>query len=65
MGLREIQITEEIATANKSLVRRFYKEVYVNWNMRLVDEVVSPQFISHHWPESGPTGPRAFRAANA
>jgi predicted ester cyclase len=29
--------------------------------MALVDEVVSPQFISHDWPEGGPTGPRAFR----
>jgi predicted ester cyclase len=58
---RELLITDKIATANKRLVRRFYKEVYVDWNMSLVDEVVSPQFISHDWPEGGPTGPRAFR----
>jgi len=51
----------ESAEANKELLRRFYKEVYVDWNMELVDEVVSPQFISHDWPESGPTGPQAFR----
>jgi predicted ester cyclase len=60
MSQRELQRTD-IATANKRLVRRFYKEVYVDWNMTLVDEVVSPQFISHDWPEGGPTGPRAFR----
>jgi predicted ester cyclase len=29
--------------------------------MALVDEVVSPQFTSHDWPEGGPTGPQAFR----
>lgn len=54
-------MTHEITTANKELVRRFYKEVYVNWNMALADDVISPQFTSHDWPEGGPTGPKAFR----
>jgi predicted ester cyclase len=52
---------DKIAAANKALVRRFYKEVYVDWNMGMVDEVVSPQFTSHDWPEGGPSGPQAFR----
>jgi len=54
-------MTNEIAAANKELVRRFYKEVYRDWNMALVDEVVSPQFTSHDWPQGGPTGAQAFR----
>jgi predicted ester cyclase len=54
-------MTDEIVAENKGLVRRFYKEVFVDWNMALVDEVVSPQFTSHDWPEGGPTGPQAFR----
>ena len=54
-------MTDKIAAANKALVRRFYKEVYVDWNMALVDEVVSPRFTSHDWPEDGPSGPLAFR----
>jgi predicted ester cyclase len=54
-------MTDHIAASNKELVRRFYKEVYVDWNMALVDEAVSPRFTSHDWPEGGPTGPRAFR----
>jgi predicted ester cyclase len=54
-------VTDNIAAANKALVRRFYKEVYVDWNMALVDEVVSPRFTSHDWPEDGPGGPLAFR----
>lgn len=54
-------MTDEIAAANKELVRRFYKEVFVDWNMALVDEVVSPQFRSQDWPEGGPTGPQGFR----
>jgi predicted ester cyclase len=54
-------VTDTIAAANKALVRRFYKEVYVDWNMAMVDEVVSPRFTSHDWPDDGPSGPLAFR----
>jgi steroid delta-isomerase-like uncharacterized protein len=54
-------MTNDMAAANKELVRRFYKEVYGAWNMALVDAVVSPRFFSHDWPEGGPTGPQAFR----
>lgn len=53
-------MTDEVAVANKELLRRFYKVVYVDWDMSLADEVVSPRFISHDWPE-GQTGPQAFR----
>lgn len=54
-------MTDDIAATNKRLVRRFYKEVYVDWNMALVDEVVSLRFTSHDWPEGAPTGPEGFR----
>jgi len=54
-------VTDELAMANKELLRRFYKRVYVDWDMSLVDAVVAPRFISHDWPNGGPTGPRAFR----
>jgi steroid delta-isomerase-like uncharacterized protein len=54
-------MTNEMAAANKELVRRFYEEVYGAWNMALVDAVVSPRFVSHDWPEGGPIGPQAFR----
>jgi len=53
-------MSDDIATANKQLVRRFYTEVYGDWNMALVDEVVSPRFISHDWPQAGPIGPQGF-----
>src|SRR6185437_10332783 len=53
-------MSRDIAAVNKALVRRFYKEVYVDWNMALVDQVVSPQFTSHDWPD-GATGAEAFR----
>lgn len=55
-------MSHDIAAANKRLVRRFYKEVYGDWNMALVGEVVSPQFTSHDWPEGSPTGRQGFEA---
>jgi len=55
-------MSDEIIAANKELVGRFYKEVYGDWNMALVDEVVSPQFTSHDWPKGSPTGPQGFRS---
>ena len=54
-------MTDKITAANKALLRQFYREVYVDWDMTLVDEVVSPQFTSHDWPDGGPGGPQAFR----
>lgn len=54
-------MTADIATANKELVRQFYKDVYVDWNMSRADEVVSTQFTWHDWPNGGRTGPQAFR----
>ena len=50
----------DTAAANKELVRQFYKEVFVDWNLDLVDEVVSAQFRSHDWPEDFPSGPAGF-----
>jgi len=52
-------VTSESA-ANKEFVRRFYKEVYVDWNRKVVDQVLSPRFMSHDWPPGGATGPQAF-----
>jgi predicted ester cyclase len=53
-------MTHAIAADNKALVRRFYEDVYVGWNMRVADEVLSPHFTSHDWPD-GSAGPKAFR----
>jgi len=53
-------MTDDIAAANKRLVRRFYKEVYGDWNMSLVGEVLSPRFTSHDWPEGTPAGQEGF-----
>lgn len=44
---KELHVTDKITAANKALLRRFYNEVYVDWNMDLADEVLSPRFTSH------------------
>ena len=54
-------MSSEDAATNKELVRQFYKDVYVDWTMSRADQVLSPQFTSHDWPEGGPTGPKAYR----
>ena len=54
-------MTDNITAANKALLRRFYKEVYIDWDMAMVDEVLSPRFTSHDWPNDGRNGPQAFR----
>jgi predicted ester cyclase len=54
-------MSDTIAAANKELLRRFYKEVYVDWNMEVADALLSARFVSHDWPRGGPTGPQAFR----
>ncbi|MDO6810922.1 ester cyclase [Zobellia galactanivorans] len=46
---------------NKAIIQRLYKEVLRDWNMKVVDELVSPQFTSHDWPMGSPTGPQAFK----
>lgn len=54
-------MTDTITTINKGIIQRLYREVLVDWNMSVVDELVAPQFISRDWPEGSPSGPEAFR----
>lgn len=54
----QYQLPPEIV--NKEMIRDFYIEVYQKGNMEIVDEVISPSFISNDWPESL-IGPRGFK----
>lgn len=54
-------MTDKIIAINKGIIQRLYKEVLVEWNMALVDELVAPEFISHDWPKGSPSGPQPFR----
>ncbi|TDS61527.1 ester cyclase [Myroides indicus] len=45
---------------NKELLKRFYDEVYVQWNMKTADELLSPDFLSHDW-ENDYKGAKGFR----
>lgn len=48
------------AESNKALVARFYSDVFVEWDRALVDELLSPDFRSHDWPEDFREGPDGF-----
>ena len=36
-------MTDETAARNKAIVRQFYKDVYVDWNMGVADTLISPR----------------------
>jgi predicted SnoaL-like aldol condensation-catalyzing enzyme len=38
---------------NKAIIRRFYKEVWNNGRLELVDELVSPVFVNHGFGSEG------------
>ena len=46
---------------NKALIRRLYEEVFVKWNLDLVDELVGPEFVGHEMPPGTPRGPVGFK----
>jgi len=52
---------DQTARTNKELIRRVYDEVFTRWNLALLDEVVSPDFIGHEMPPGTPPGPAGFR----
>ena len=37
-----------MSEANKSVVRRFYEEVFVRGNLDLIDEISAPDFVDHN-----------------
>lgn len=54
-------VSAENAQLNKRLVQRLYSEVFVKWNLEVVDELVAPDFIGHEMPPGTPPGPQGFR----
>ena len=47
--------------ANKALIRRLYEEVFVNWNLDVVDQLIGPEFVGHEMPPGTPRGPLGFK----
>ncbi|MBO9672150.1 MAG: ester cyclase [Sphingobacteriaceae bacterium] len=54
--------TNNITEKNKAIILKLYKDVLVDWNMPMVDELLAENFISHDWPKDTPAGPRSFKA---
>jgi predicted ester cyclase/ketosteroid isomerase-like protein len=46
---------------NRRLVRRLYDEVFSKWNLAVIDELISPEFVGHEMPPGTPPGPEGFR----
>ncbi|NII82150.1 MULTISPECIES: ester cyclase [unclassified Pedobacter] len=54
--------TNNITEKNKAIILKLYKDVLVDWNMPMVNELVAENFISHDWPKGTPAGPQSFKA---
>jgi steroid delta-isomerase-like uncharacterized protein len=53
VGDRVIELPAPSTEANKELVRRFVKEIFVDGNADAVDELVAEDFVPHTWPSTG------------
>ena len=51
----------DTAAENERIVRRLYDELYSKWNFAVVDELFSPDFVSHDMPPGLPRGPEGVR----
>jgi predicted ester cyclase len=46
---------------NTRIVRRLYDELFTQWNLAVIDEVVSPEYLGHEMPPGTPRGPEGIR----
>ena len=46
---------------NTAVIRRLYEEVFVQWKLDVLDELVSPDFVGHEMPPGTPRGPEGFK----
>ena len=46
---------------NKGLIKRLYEELFIRWNLAIIDELVAPEFIGHEIPPGFPPGRQGFR----
>jgi steroid delta-isomerase-like uncharacterized protein len=46
---------------NKRVIRRLYDELFSKWNLAVIDELISPDFIGHEMPPGMPRGPEGVR----
>ncbi len=42
---------------NKTLIRRLYDELFVQWKLPVIDELFSPEYVGHELPPGTPPGP--------
>lgn len=46
---------------NTRIVRRLYDELFTKWNLAVIDEVFSPEYLGHEMPPGTPRGPEGIR----
>lgn len=51
---------QQITETNKELIKTLYRDVYVHWNMEILDELIAPEFVDHDMPPGMPVGVAGF-----
>jgi len=46
---------------NKRVIARLYEEVFAQWKLDVIDEVISQEFLAHGAPADASRGPEGFR----
>jgi predicted ester cyclase len=49
------------AEQNTRVVRRLYDELFSKWNLAVIEEIFSPEFVGHEMPPGMPRGPEGIR----
>ena len=45
------------AEENKAILHRLYDEAFTRWNLPVIDELFSPEYVGHELPPGTPPGP--------
>ena len=46
---------------NKRVIHRLYREVFAEWNLAVIEELISADFLGHGMPAGTPRGPEGIR----
>ena len=46
---------------NRRIIRRLYDELFSKWNLPVIEELFSPDFVGHEMPPGTPRGPAGVR----
>jgi predicted ester cyclase len=52
---------DDVVERNTRVIGRLYDELFSSWNLAVIDEIISPEFLGHGMPPGIPRGPEGVR----